>query len=291
MLDARRDCVAPGPFHIIERVGHLIDPRIDLRQPSNWDKLVHHVRDGLVTWSSSKVELTERDIEELARDREIGRLFARIYELEAGREQAAYVFVKEHGLHEHLGFLNAWFPSARYIYLVRDPRDVVHSYLKKTAVTFEQALQRWKHHQESILSSCQWLPRTKLFRLRYEDLVTEPETRLRELCAFLEVDWDPVMMAHHETPRAIADGKKKNEIRQKQLEAMKASASGPGKQSVGEIDEHLDQPIRSDTLGQYRSGLSFRQICQIEAAVGDLMDVLGYERELKTARLTTARSE
>lgn len=99
------------------------------------------------------------------------------------------------------------FPDARFVHVTRDPRDNVRSYRE---VDFdlgdEVALAwRWRRYNERVLSARRRMPE-RFVHVRFEALVREPERELSRVCAHLELDFEPAMLAAREPgPRASPD--------------------------------------------------------------------------------------
>ncbi len=89
---------------------------------------------------------------------------------------------------------NRWFgPGAVYLHLVRDPRDNFTSYRKKrTNVTLDRFCLDWAFSTEIGLWAARHLPGYHL--LKYEDLVSKPEAVMRQVAAWLGIDFDPVLL-------------------------------------------------------------------------------------------------
>jgi hypothetical protein len=103
----------------------------------------------------------------------------------------------------------AWWPEARFIHVIRDPRDNFASYQRKHPQwTAESFARSWRdsaldglNHQEalstepSLPSSPISNPRSpaKYWVLRYEDLLQQPEECLRRMCQFLGVQDHPTL--------------------------------------------------------------------------------------------------
>jgi hypothetical protein len=74
-----------------------------------------------------------------------------------------------------LGILHWAFPKAKFIFLERDPIDVVQSYLKASLYqNAEDAAERWRKSLKFWQSFIKLKPEKDLFELRYEDLVANP---------------------------------------------------------------------------------------------------------------------
>jgi hypothetical protein len=90
------------------------------------------------------------------------------------------------------------FPNAKFVYIVRDPRDVIRSVLtnfseqslKKAAITYINRC-------HNILKMMKGYPSDTLI-VRYEDLVSDPERVCRRICDFLNVPFDEQMLTFYE---------------------------------------------------------------------------------------------
>ncbi len=88
-------------------------------------------------------------------------------------------------------------PDASFIFLVRDGRDVAASFKAGGSEAFDTyatpkiAARHWVNG----LDTYHWLVKRKPVQLiRYEDLVSQPENVLKELCSFMKVDFEPAML-------------------------------------------------------------------------------------------------
>lgn len=113
-----------------------------------------------------------------------------------------------------LGFLFEHFPKAKFVHLIRDGRDVACS-LRKWSVQISR-------HEASGIGECielwdrwvrdglAWRGHANYREVRYEQLVHEPETILRDLLEWLDVPWDDRVLsydsvAHENRPEITAD--------------------------------------------------------------------------------------
>ena len=74
------------------------------------------------------------------------------------------------------------YPHARFIHIVRDARDSVVSYCRRGATAF-RAVSRWYF---ANLNGVQYSAWPNYLRVRYEDLVSNPESVVRTICDFLD---------------------------------------------------------------------------------------------------------
>lgn len=106
---------------------------------------------------------------------------------------------------EHLAWIVRHFPEARFVHLVRHPSDVIRSLVRMQLT--EQSSQRfpdgaspyhvaeaiWIRHNEHIEQALASAAPDRWLRVRYEDLVADPDAVLAGVCDLLGVDQDPAM--------------------------------------------------------------------------------------------------
>ena len=128
----------------------------------------------------------------------------------AGEKDPEYV--------RRLPLIHRLFPDARVIHIIRDGRDVALSTLDwVTPQRFLGRLSLWK--EEPIAVCALWWQRqvsagikggrllgTRYLEVRYEQLVENPETVLRDICRFLDIDYSSAMVRFHEG-RTIRTGR------------------------------------------------------------------------------------
>ena len=106
-----------------------------------------------------------------------------------------------------IGMIRLLFPEARIIHIQRHPLDAVLSayftpFLFGNAWSIRLAdaahlfAQSWQH-----ADTLRKLPGTHCLRVRYEDLVTDPEPVLRQALAFLDLPWDPTCLDFQQSER------------------------------------------------------------------------------------------
>lgn len=91
-------------------------------------------------------------------------------------------------------------PGARFVHLVRDPRDVARSSIRMGwAGDTYTALDRWLHAERLWDGVCEKVAEERRCEVSYERLITEPDDELRRLCAFIGVPFDAGMYSYAET--------------------------------------------------------------------------------------------
>lgn len=101
------------------------------------------------------------------------------------------------------------FPEVQFIHIVRDGRDIACSYKKLAEFKFKSKYApqlpseiskiagEWTNNLNKIRESFQTIGWDNVIEIRYEDLVTEPGKELRNICSFLNEDFDSSMLNFH----------------------------------------------------------------------------------------------
>jgi len=158
--------------------------------------------------------------------------------------------------------LHAPWPAARFVHLIRDGRDVALSVLDWKEHPGASRFSTW--HEDPVMTTALWwsrnvrlgreggaaLPGRLYYELRYEALVTRPEAECAALCAFLDLPYDEAMVRFHE---------------------------GRTRHEPGLTPKQAWLPI-TPNLRNWREQMPVADAERFEAAAGDLLDELGYER-------------
>ncbi len=159
------------------------------------------------------------------------------------------------------------FPGARFIHLTRDYRDNLVS-IKK--VDFEAPyvpliMYRWRRSAKKLLHLKEKYPH-QFHTLRYEDLVSEPEMKMQELCRFLNIAYHP----------EVFDFWKYRD----------ASFKKHPDKEVKTYHQSLASPINKNKIGVWEKSLSETEVRMADAVVGRYAELSGYERKHKKAPAT-----
>lgn len=86
------------------------------------------------------------------------------------------------------------FPKARFIHLIRDGVDVVHSYMQRRLIPdLEVAAERWRTSIGAFATFAAEHPGNCL-EIRYEELVRHPADTVRLVCDFIGIEFDTGML-------------------------------------------------------------------------------------------------
>lgn len=155
---------------------------------------------------------------------------------------------------ENIPELAALFPEARFIHLIRDGRDVALSYADVPfgPKNVARAAELWADRVARGLRDGRELERGRYIEIRYSDLVEDNEGEIKDICAFLELDFDPAMLDPEKT---------------KQGALARADRYNPNVK---------EQPIRR--VRSWKEDMPPEHIEIFEAIGGDVLSELGFER-------------
>jgi hypothetical protein len=100
-----------------------------------------------------------------------------------------------------------WFPDARYIWIVRNPGSVIRSIENMPMAEvmlqgYDPDTRRiWTAGNKVIESFLSGISAERQARVRYEDIVEDPERPLRAVCKALGVPFDPAVLAPYDGDR------------------------------------------------------------------------------------------
>jgi Sulfotransferase family len=158
----------------------------------------------------------------------------------------------------HLPLLEELFPDAQYVHLIRDGRDAALSFLQMPEGTFTRT---WAHPRSPEQFACLWrrevgdarelgrrVGEARYDEVRYEDLVADAETVVREICTFAAVPFEPAMLDY-----------------------------------TGSVDvsakPHQQRLLSPPTTGvrSWREDMPAADVAAFDAVAGDILGELGYE--------------
>ena len=174
--------------------------------------------------------------------------------------------------------LAAALPEARFIHVIRDGRDVAASVRDLPFApgdgSIEAIAQDWRDRIVAARADAAGLAHYR--EVRFERLVTEPEAVLRELCDFLELEFDEAMLRAHERAADML-------ARLPERRPDGATVTTRAERSARHA--HLHHPPDPARAGRWRDALTADEAARFQAIAGELLAELGYEpAEALTAR-------
>lgn len=103
-------------------------------------------------------------------------------------------------VHKNFDKLLEIWPGAKFIHLLRDPRDVAKSVVQMGWSSHVlTGVDRWLHAEECWGVVDKSIPNQNKIEVRFEELVKNPSKELHKVCDFLEVDMDNAMLNYYKS--------------------------------------------------------------------------------------------
>lgn len=255
LLNGHSRISAPPPTHLF-RLFALNEHRYNpLSGTENWAHFQADVRQAFEAmpgqWNS---EFPDAALEFDDRAPSIPEVLSRIYSAERRTDAADISFVKENYTYSFLDFLIRNWPNARFVFQVRDPRDMALSLFKTANMAggIVEATEQWLTDQTATMRVIEILSPDRLMRVRYEDLLDDTLIWCEHLCQHLGVDPDPEMLNFHTAPRTVAN----------------ANLMTPW--------ENLSKGVLKDNQRKFLKHLTADEIRYVELRCANLMKTFGY---------------
>lgn len=215
----------------------------DLRRPANLKRLIEDVREVTRVQGFMAPPTTEALLEALPEPTFEGVLATLLW-LHARQHGKLRAGDKTPGHHAYLGDILENFSDSPVIFVLRDPRDTVHSMRRALGVSLNGAAWMWN---QAFRSYRNFSDRVHL--VRYEELVTEPKRIVAPLCTALGQEFENDMLRFFESiPQSLAARPNFSKL-----------LKGIDTESVGKFDRMAVDDIR-----------------RIEALCAEGMETLGY---------------
>lgn len=264
MLDAHPAVAIAGETHFVGRFWARRDTYGDLDDDARYEQLVRDIT-SMPEFGEMDLNADEYQRRALGIKRSCGSLFRLLLELFQQRRGARVVGEKTPDHLVYAPVIAEFFPAARFIHIVRDPRAVVNSMRRvpwASRSVFHNA-ETWYKYMRYARRFPEALQRSFL-TISYEALVRNPEDQLRSICRFLDLEFDPAMLSFHE------------------LETKGVSvAREPWKLNA-------TKPLDPARLDGWRAELSSGMIAAIEGTVWRQMKQRGYQPLTGPVRLLPA---
>jgi hypothetical protein len=169
----------------------------------------------------------------------------------------------------HMRAIERVLPEACFIHIIRDGRDVALSLRNlwfSPGPDMTTLARQWRRDICTIRH--QSLPCQRYLELRYESLVSEPVACLRDICAFIEIDYDDAMMTYYnrawarlmEQQTRVRPGGGVLVTREERLAQQRLTMSAPD----------------CSRIARWRTEMSRAERAEYEAVAGGLLAALGY---------------
>ena len=174
--------------------------------------------------------------------------------------------------------INSMLPESRFVHVIRDGRDVAVSWQRRLArrelpglIPLERLAERWRGQILKAREDSAAL--AHYMEVRYEQLVLDTESTLRQVAEFIELPWDPAMLDYHQGAAA----------RHRELvTGLEGDARRRGEEQM-RAHELTTQPPQPGRVGIWKDEMSPADRAVFTREAGDLLSELGYEVSEATA--------
>jgi hypothetical protein len=183
--------------------------------------------------------------------------------------------LKETSIEIYASEILGWFREARFVQVLRDPRDnfaalaagVDKHYTRlgeDRNRTLASLVHRARHGLRMAVRNRVLLGDERYHLLRFEDLVAAPEIRMRELAAFIGIDFRPSLLVPMLLGKPVA---------------------------ANSYESGASFAVNAHNAGRWRERITPEEAQVIEFHLGDEMQAFGYEPAFSAAEQTRAAAE
>jgi hypothetical protein len=264
MLDAHPDVAIPGETHWVPKLIKSFE-RSKQTPDDAADLIIDHKRWGDFHLDAEELRARIAEVDPV-NAADVIRAFYRVY---AEREGKTRYGDKTPGYVKEMPRIQRVLPEARFVHIIRDGRDVSLSHLRMNwgPESYAESARLWRNR---IRKARKQAPRINNYmEIHFEQLVADTEGVLRQVCDFVELEFDPVMLDYHER----AEGR----LAEKARELPRKNR--PPQPAEARLESHklAKEPPRSDRVGMWRERMTEEEIAEYEAVAGDMLVELGYE--------------
>ncbi len=118
---------------------------------------------------------------------------------------------KTPGYLNHMSLLKKLCPNAKFLHIIRDPRDYCLSCKKAWGKSMYRAAARWADSIANARTQSKQLG-CNYMEINYEALLDNPQGILRQICQFIECDFKPEMMSLDKPAENLGDTQSRKDI-------------------------------------------------------------------------------
>lgn len=219
-----------------------------------WDEYIHGKRFTVLGLDSERV----RDRILMSKVINYRTIFSSILETYAEKMDKVRWGEKTPDHYQFTEIILQWYPQAKIIWMLRDPRSVIASHLKVSwsKRSVEEYAKKWC---DSLTNFEQrWAADSRVKLVKYEHLVRNPSVEIPEICKFLEEQFeDTLISGRSESTSPIINRTEEDKS------FFRATL----------------KPIEESNIDKWRTSLSKSQITSIENIVRLKMKAYGYNPE------------
>ncbi|MDB4649374.1 sulfotransferase [Crocinitomicaceae bacterium] len=256
LMNAHSEICGPSTKHILNPTFRNLHRYEPLDEAGNWSAFIEDLLNLFnVDFSKWEVSFSKNELIEQIETGDINALFHYIFDKETKGQSKKKCFIKEIKTYEIVPHINHYISGSKYVYLVRDPRDMALSWKKSNIHRggIITAARQWKTDQQQYLKHYHLEGLNKnILKLHYEDLLEKTDTELQKLFSFIGVGYEEVHLNFHKD-QLTRENSQKNE-------AWK----------------NIDKGLLKNNKEKFLQELNAEEIAIIEYICKDEMAFLGY---------------
>jgi len=188
-------------------------------------------------------------------DQTVRSLFVQMMEMQSEKYGKPRLGEKSPHHCRHVERIGRMFPNARFIHMVRDPRDVTASLMKMpwSRGSYLSSAREWRRLLTEHQRLLEEMDSSRYMGVRYESLVADTEAEVRRVCVFLDEPFKVDMLDFHQRQESGFDARE------------------------SEWKGGTMRPVEGTSVQRFERDLSLRQIAGVQREVGPLLEVFDYE--------------
>ena len=178
---------------------------------------------------------------------------------------------KQLKFHSLLDRIVSYYPQSKFIVLYRDPRDNVLVKIRRGIKQKRNEgllfyAKTWNYEYNLLRKQIGKLPAGSYMEVKYEDLVSQPEPVLKNMCHFLNLPFETQMLEYDQQVK-------------KDLQEQGSSLGSTVKQHLSLLHEGLTQKPNTDKVGHWKTGLTEKENNMVWSVCGKTASDIGYRAE------------
>jgi hypothetical protein len=154
---------------------------------------------------------------------------------------------------DFLPMINRILPSAKFVHIIRDGRDIACSYRKMDHMPHDirRIALEWTTNIETLRRSWRFLGPRRFIEIQYEGLVAEPRAALQGVCSFVGEEFSEEMLSFHKRNKADRlEPERHMGWKGKTMKPVDVGSVGRWRNELPERDVHDFESIASGTLSR-----------------------------------------
>ena len=252
LLNNHKNICAPSPTHLFRLFANNSYNFGDGSFRLDEEKLVKYFYLAFKnTFANWNLNISEKELIKLRINNAIDYV-KYVYEKLAFKQKKNIIFVKENYTYSFSNSIISNIKNVKFIYLVRDPRSVAASWLKRNEYGgAEEAVKIWINDQRETIKFLYQLKKGNFYLIKYEDILKNNSV-FKKLFEFMKVKYDTKIMNFYKNKETIQLSKLTNDWK------------------------NLSKPLIKNNDQAYKKILNKDEINYVEKKCKDLMIFFGY---------------